>query len=253
MWKEAGKAYKKADPEKSRSCYMRAIAHYQDQNRFNAAAKLYEEIANTYLEEGNLRECVEAYRSASQCHLADDDTNGSNKKLLEAAHHLAVLSKYEDAIKIYEQAARDSIDNQLLRWSVKNYLFSGGLCQLCLAAPDNRLESAKDALERYKEMSEIYRSSRECTLLDDLLDSMLRGDVNMFSTKVQEFDDVTTLDKWKVDRLLFMKTQYFKEVQESGPTDSPAFGLDLTGDDALNSNIEVANKQEEDDNVPDLF
>jgi len=250
MWKEAGKAWKKADVSRARQCFARAIQYYQDQNRFNAAAKLHEEIANTFLEDGNKEKAIEAYRNASQCHLADDDTNGSNKKLLEAAHHLAMLNKYEDAIKIYEQAARDSLDNQLLRWSVKGYLFKAGTCQLCYAAPDNKLESAKESLDRYDELSEIYRGSRESNLLSDLLDAMMRGDVGLFSQKIQEFDDVTTLDKWMVDRFLFVKAEYFKDVVDDNAHDADEF--DLNDDNALKTNVTITKKEPETD-VPDLF
>ena len=97
---------------------------------------------------GKVEEAMQSYRNASDCHIADDSQSASNKVLLEVAFHAAATGDYEMAIQYYEQNARDGVDNQLIRWSVKNYLFSASLCQLCLAAQNNSLEQAKEAHDR---------------------------------------------------------------------------------------------------------
>lgn len=67
----------------------------------------------------SLRFCSRlAYSSASTC-------------LLKVALFSAQLEKYDAAIRIYEDIASQSVDNQLLRWSVKEYFLRAGMCHLC--------------------------------------------------------------------------------------------------------------------------
>jgi len=225
QYRDAGKALKKDSPALAREAYMCAINYYQDSNRFNQAAKLYTEIAQTHLDEGNIEQAIESYKLASDSHIADDSQSASNKVLLEVAHHCAALGDYEQAIKYYEQNARDGVDNQLIRWSVKNYLFSASLCQLCFAAVNNSLEPAQEAHDRYCDMSEIFRNTREQKLVADLIDSMFRGDVDLFTQKTEEYDDISTFSSWQVDRLLFTKKTYFNDNA------APDLDLDMGNDD----------------------
>eukprot|EP00494_Astrolonche_serrata_P027378 UN27641 len=203
QWKEAAKSFKKIldeqdYAERAQNCYIKAIHYYQDNNRFNQAGKLYEEIAKIYLEMKNVSKAIEAYEHSAECFNSDDDTSNANKRLLEAANHLATISEFEKAIKYYEKAARDSVDNNLLRWSVKNYLFAAGLCQLCLAAETDKLDEAQDKLSTYENMSEIFRDTREVKLINACLESMMKGEVDAFSKAVQDFDEISQLDRWSL-------------------------------------------------------
>ena len=42
------------------------------------------------------------------------------------------LERYEKAIEIFEQVAKDSLGNKLLKYSAKDYFLKGGLMHLCL-------------------------------------------------------------------------------------------------------------------------
>jgi Soluble NSF attachment protein, SNAP len=54
-----------------------------------------------------------------------------SKCTLKAAHLAAVLGQYDNAIEKFESVAAASVDNQLTKWSVKEYFLKAGLCQLC--------------------------------------------------------------------------------------------------------------------------
>lgn len=52
--------------------------------------------------------------------------------------------RYDRAIQIYEAVAKNSMNNNLLKYSVKGYLLNAGLCQICgkdVVAVQNAIES----------------------------------------------------------------------------------------------------------------
>ena len=54
--------------------------------------------------------------------------------------------RYQKAIVIYEEIARQSINNNLLKYGVRGHLFNAGLCQLCRGD----IVAITNALERYQ-------------------------------------------------------------------------------------------------------
>jgi alpha-soluble NSF attachment protein len=52
------------------------------------------------------------------------------------AEFAAQLEQYERAIEKFEQVARANVDNQLTKWSLKDYFLKAGLCHLCLKVGD---------------------------------------------------------------------------------------------------------------------
>ena len=57
-----------------------------------------------------------------------------------------ISNRYEKAIKIYEEIARHSLGNNLLKYGVKGHLLNAGLCHLCKAD----VVSITNALEKYQ-------------------------------------------------------------------------------------------------------
>ena len=86
----------------------------------------------------------------------------ANKVFLKVADIAAMLEDYQKAIQRYEQVANASVNNNLMKWSLKEYFFKAGLCHL--ASGD--LVTTKRALEHYKEMDMSFIQTRECQLLD---------------------------------------------------------------------------------------
>lgn len=241
QWKEAGKAYKKDDPESARLCFENAIDYYKDNNRYGQAAKLYVEIAKGFLESGHREAAIDMYNAASECYDADDNANSASKNLIEVAYHSAELKKYDTAIKIYEKVAKDSVDSQLGRWSVKNYLFAAALCHLARAAIADNLETVNDAFESYADLSELFRNTREHNLCMALVTDMQNGSADEFSGHLQDFDEISPLDEWKTNRLLEAKS-YF--------SDDPDFAPDFQNDIVPS---ESSAKQKSEDDGPDFM
>ena len=58
------------------------------------------------------------------------------------------------------QIAKSSLENSMLKYSVKEYYFRAALCYLCIDILD-----AERAIERYVELYPALNDSRECRLL----------------------------------------------------------------------------------------
>ena len=54
----------------------------------------------------------------------------ANKLYLKVADLAALEADYYKAIQQYEKVARSSINNNLMKWSVKEYLLKAGICHL---------------------------------------------------------------------------------------------------------------------------
>jgi alpha-soluble NSF attachment protein len=64
------------------------------------------------------------------CHNLGFDRQAS-ACLLKVAHYAALVEQYDRAIEVYERVATKSLDNQLTKWSVREYLLKAGICLLC--------------------------------------------------------------------------------------------------------------------------
>lgn len=58
------------------------------------------------------------------------DCRLANKAALKAADLAALAGRYKRAIQHYETVARASLNSNLTKWSVKDYLFKAGACYL---------------------------------------------------------------------------------------------------------------------------
>jgi alpha-soluble NSF attachment protein len=115
-----------------------------------------------------------------------DKTNTSkqalaNKLWLKTADLVALEGKdYYKAIELYEKVSKTSIQNNLMRWSVKEYLLKAGICQLCTGDQ----VGANAALDRYRDLDPSFVQQREHQLLVDLTQAVQDGDQEVFADKV---------------------------------------------------------------------
>ena len=93
------------------------------------------------------------------------------------------------------------VDNNLLKFSCKEYYLKAGLCTL--ASSDH--VGAKVKHERYESNAAYFRDSRESRLLIALADAMENEDVDEFTQTVKEYDAVAKLDGWMTQILLTIK------------------------------------------------
>lgn len=54
----------------------------------------------------------------------------ANKHFLKVADLAAIKEDYYKAIENFERVARSSVNNHLMKWSVKEYFLKAGMCHL---------------------------------------------------------------------------------------------------------------------------
>ncbi|KAJ1814978.1 vesicular-fusion protein S17 [Coemansia sp. RSA 2598] len=198
----ASKSYKKNYPEQAVDALTQAVALLAERGRFRMAASHKMEIARIYEEDlSDVEKAMAAYDKAAEWYSDEDSPSLANKCLLKVAGFAAQLQNYERAIAIFESIAEASLDNQLTKWSIKDYFLKAALCRL--AIPDDI--GAAEALERYREMDPGFDKTREYKFLSDIIADVKKGDIQSFTDHVAGYDQISQLDKWKTTLLLSIK------------------------------------------------
>ena len=213
-WVEAAKAYQKCDGEKEKKktikCLEQAVSLYTDMGRLGMAARQLREIAETLEKEESHQASMMFYEQAADLFYTDHSTAESNKCMLKVAQFAAEAGNYSKAVGIYENVARASVDNNLLRFSAKGYLLLACLCQMCYIDP----LAVSEKVDQYKDIDFNFDGSREAKLVEGCIDAMVEGDPDAFTAAVAEFDSLTRLDGFKTEMLLRAKRK-LTEAPES--------------------------------------
>ncbi|KAJ5688767.1 Tetratricopeptide-like helical [Penicillium macrosclerotiorum] len=207
---EAFKVYRKSDPEDAVRALSSAINHYVLRGNLRRAATQQQYLAELYeVELGDMKKALDAYEKAAEWFEGDNAEALANKHFLKVADLAALEGDYYKSINIYERISRQSITNNLMRWSVKDYFLKGGICHL---ATKDFVETGR-AFESYREIDPTFTSTREHQLLVDLLQAVEAGDQEGFADKLFQFDQLSKLDKWKTTLLLRIKNS-IEEAEE---------------------------------------
>ena len=194
---EAYKAYRKISPQDSARVLSRAIDHYLTKGNFRRAATQKQNLAELYEEIQDLKAARAAYEEAARWY--EDDNAGAlaNKLTLKAGDLAALQGDYIPAIQHFEHVAKVSVSNNLMRFSVKDYLLRAGVCHLA-----HDVIGAKRALESYRELDPGFQQTREHQLLVDSIEAIEAGDSEVFSEKVFRYDQLSPLNPWYTSMLL---------------------------------------------------
>ncbi|GBG75002.1 hypothetical protein CBR_g19516 [Chara braunii] len=198
---DAATAYKKVNPEASINCLREAVNKFREIGRLNMAARHIKDIAEIHEKSEDFASAMEFYEMAGDLFSAEEQNSTANQCKLKVASFAAQLEDYPKAIEIFEAVARESMDNNLLKYSVKNYLLQAGLCRLCQADP----VAIDNSLKRFAEIDPTFSGTREHKFLVELAAACEAVDVPKFTQIVQEFDSMSRLDAWKTTLLLRTK------------------------------------------------
>jgi len=206
---EAANCYKKCDMQKALRCYKEVVSLHIDLGRFTQAAKTQKEIGELLEAEGDSLAAIDEYQKSVDYYEAEESNSQANQVLLKMAGLLATAREYERSISIYERVAIASVDNNLLRFSVKGYLLSAGVCRLATG----EASKARSDLERYEGMDGSFSTTREGQFLRALVDAFESLDEDSFTEVVRQYDEVSRLDAGKTTLLLEVKN-HIKNQQE---------------------------------------
>lgn len=128
---EASKVYRKTDPEAATRCLSTAINHYTHSGNFRRAANYEQTLAEIYeVELGDQKRALEAFETAAGWFETDSADALANKLWLRTAELSALENNYLKATELFEKVAKASIDNNLMRWSTKDYFLKSLICFL---------------------------------------------------------------------------------------------------------------------------
>jgi alpha-soluble NSF attachment protein len=208
---EAFKVYRKDSPKDAVRVLSTAIQHYTSKGNFRRAATQQQNLAECYeMELGDQKKALQAYDTAAQWFESDNAEALANKLYLKVADLAALEGDYKTAIEKFEAVAKSSLNNNLMKWSVKEYFLKAGICYL--AAGDQI--ATKRALEQFRELDGSFAQTRENMLLTDLVGCVEEGEQDAFSEKLYQFDQLSKLDKWKTTLLVKVKNGIAKEEED---------------------------------------
>jgi alpha-soluble NSF attachment protein len=201
---DAYKAYRNEDPVAAARCLSVAIDRYCAKGNFRRAASHKENLGELYETKIlDMKSALQSYEAAAGWYEGDGASALANKLWLKVADVAALEGDYYKAIGNYEKVAEQSINNNLMRYSVKEYFLKAGICHL--ATGD--LVTVQRALERYRDMDPTFAGQREHRLLTDLYEAIEAKSQDQFTDKLFQYDQVSKLDKWKTTILLKVKSQ----------------------------------------------
>ena len=177
----------------------------------NMAGKSLRETAELCEKAEDKPGALEFYEKAMDLYMTEEMASEVNKCLTKIGQVAAELGDLKKAVMSWEDLAKKSIDNNLLKYSVKGYLLNAGICVMS----GGDMEAINNAVERYDDLDATFSGTREYTLLKGLAEAMEAGDEDAFTAAVAEFDSMTRLEPWKTSLLLDAKRKIASiEAQE---------------------------------------
>ncbi|KAL8208229.1 hypothetical protein R6Q57_007641 [Mikania cordata] len=212
---DAGHCYKKTSSTECISHLEKALDLFMEIGRLGMSARYCKEIAELYEQEQNLEKAMVYYDKAVDLYQGEEVNSSANQCRLKIAQYAAELEQYQKAIEIYEDIARQALNNNLLKYGVRGHLLNAGICQLC----KGDVVAITNALDNYQDLDPTFAGSREYKLLSALAASVDEEDVEKFTDAIKEFDSITKLDAWKTTLLLRVKEMLkAKEMEDDDLT-----------------------------------
>ncbi|AES79740.2 alpha-soluble NSF attachment protein [Medicago truncatula] len=207
---DAAKAYVDAS-----HCYKKtsrkAVTIFMEIGQHIMAAKYCKEIGDLYELDQDFEQAKSYYEKAAELFdIRGDSATSVIQCKQKVAQFSAQLQQYQKAIKIYEDTAQQSLNNNLLKYGVRGYLLNSGLCELCRGD----IVAITNTLERYQDLDPTFSRTREYRFLADLAASIDNEDVASFTRVVKEFGSITHLESWKSTLLSRVKDALEAKVME---------------------------------------
>ena len=130
---EAYKMMKKVDAKAAIEPLEKAVMLFASLSRFQFASKWSLQIGEIYEKDVvDLKKAIEFYENAVQYAEMSGEDSSRNKAEVKVATLAAADEQYQKALELFEVIADRMVDNNLLKFSCKEYYLKAGLCSLCL-------------------------------------------------------------------------------------------------------------------------
>jgi len=190
----AAKCYKKGNfKDQTVSCYERSIKIELDAGHYDTVAKHYTELAELFEGEKMYEKAISYYTEASENYRTKDNIPWAAKMQNKVGEINAKLEKYDEARKIFEDIAKQMVENNSTRMAAKDYLFRAGLCLLC----SQDIGGIIEAVHKYSEIDNFFDSSKEKKFLQLLQEALNDFDYDLVTSTVTNNVDLYNSDSFK--------------------------------------------------------
>lgn len=193
--------YKKCDLDLAIKNIKQILEIYENNADMNKIAKYQQELAEIYEKKDDVINAIKYYKDASNNYDILDSLSSYNKCLINVAVLLIKNNEFNEAIEIYEMVANKSINNNLCKYNVKEYLFHAGLCALCL---DDQITTEK-IFKRLNMIDITFESTQQYKLLNELLQTYIEKDKELFIEIINEYDMKIKLKDIEITLLSIIK------------------------------------------------
>lgn len=200
---DAGHCAKKYSSQGAAKWYTAAGDIYNHAGRFGQSAKMMKSIADLFEEEADQYQAMTYYKKASE--FFDMDEYGKSQYTACILKYAELTSQLQnnlsEAIKIFETEGEKALRNSLMQFGAKDHFFKAGILRLA----QGDMVDVKIAIKKYEELDPRFASSREGKLFRNLVAALDEGNQDQFVAAIQDYDNVTRLDPWRVHFLYKVK------------------------------------------------
>jgi alpha-soluble NSF attachment protein len=191
-------------------CLDEAKGLYAQEGRLSECAKLAKRRAEIFEKAEIIDLMLESYQEAAELYDGEDQKGETRNCKLKIAHYKSLMDEkgaISEAIEVYEEVAKESLESNLLKWSVKQYYLKALLAALVLAANQlgKTVDDVREKRAEYCSLDPTFEETREDNLIVGCMDAIDEGDMEAFATACNEFDEITKLDSWQTTLLLKAK------------------------------------------------
>jgi alpha-soluble NSF attachment protein len=193
---QAAQSFSKQDIHIGIDAMHKGINLLLEDGKFSQAAKYEKELAEMFETIGDLNNAIKHYEIASEYF----DMEGSKATGASCREKIipiiAVQGDYHKAIELIEKIC-DSYSSSLAKHYIKELCLKAGILYLCI--PDN--VGAYKSMDKWAAKYSEFKGSREHQFLSQLIAAFMKEDSDMFKRAVDEWQRISSLDKFK-DRFL---------------------------------------------------
>ncbi|KAG7806395.1 hypothetical protein KL921_004792 [Ogataea angusta] len=211
---EAFKCYKTEVPIEAARCLEQAIEMFVRKGQFRRSANFKADLGELYENELNdIPKAIQSYEDASEWYKGDSASALGNKFALKAADLYCdnTVQEYAKAAVVYERVAKESLNNNLAKWSLKEYFLKAILCRL---ADNNDYASGNALLQRFTQWDPTFESTREYEFASKLVEAVRNGSPDDIANSAKEFDKFSRLDAFKIRVLNKIKTSVVEAPEQ---------------------------------------
>lgn len=200
---EAAKVYVKAgDTATAATMYKDVVGLYDQGQKYVNAAKVCVALGDVTTG----AEAMQWLQRAVNYYRTQGAKVTANEIVLKMADLQAASGNYADAKIVYDQLAREALDDRVARGNARKLFFTALLCQIALIQSSHLLEDVSVLEEMFQEYQDLdtqfNHNTREHMVIAALIEAIQEEDINKFEEAVTEYVSICPLDSIREKMIL---------------------------------------------------